>query len=60
MKEILDYIVARAKERSTWLGIVSLATALGITLNADEQGAVIAFGMALAGLIGVFTRDRAQ
>lgn len=59
MKELLGFIVSRLRERSTWLGLISLATALGLLLTPEQQETVIAAGMALGGLIGAFTRDRA-
>ena len=58
MKNILQYIVARAKERSTWLGLVSMATALGLMFSPDQKEAVISAGMAAAGLIAAFTKDK--
>lgn len=42
---------------SAWRGLVYLATAVGITLSPDQQTAIIAAGMALAGAIGVFIAD---
>lgn len=59
MKDIIAFALARAKERSTWLGLISLLTALGLVLSPGEQEAVIAAGMAAAGLVGAFTRDKA-
>lgn len=59
MKKVTDYIIGRAKERSTWLGLISLATAAGLVLEPLQQEAVIAAGMAAAGLIGAFTSDKA-
>jgi len=58
MKKIVGYLVSRAKERSTWLGLISLATALGLALDAAQQDAVIAAGMAAAGLVAAFTKDK--
>jgi hypothetical protein len=59
MKNIIEFIISRAKERSTWLGLISLCTAVGLVLSAAQQEAVIAAGMAAAGLVGAFTRDKA-
>ena len=56
MKTLLTFILDRAKERSTWLGMISVATAVGLSLSADQQEAIIALGMALAGSVAVFTR----
>ncbi len=57
MKKLLDFILSRAYERSTWLGIVSIATALGLTLTELQSEAVIAAGMSIAGVIAAFTGD---
>lgn len=57
MKKFLDFLLARARERSTWLGLVSVATALGIVLSGFQIEAVIAAGMSLAGVITAFTGD---
>lgn len=58
MKNFLTFILNRAYERSTWLGIVSIATALGLTLTELQSEAVIAAGMSIAGLIAAFTGDK--
>lgn len=58
MKNFLNFLLARAKERSTWLGLISLATALGLTLSEVQSEAVIATGISLAGLVTVFTADK--
>lgn len=58
MKKFFDFLLARAKERSTWLGIISLVTALGLTLTEMQSEAIIAAGMSLAGVVAVFTTDR--
>lgn len=58
MKEFLKFALSRLRERSTWLGLISLATALGLLLTPEQQETVIAAGMALGGLIGAFTRDK--
>ena len=58
MKNVLNYALARLKERSTWLGLISLAAALGLLLSPEQKEAIIAAGMALAGLLSAFTRDK--
>lgn len=45
-------------EPSTWRGLIWLLTALGVSLNPEQQAALIAFGMAAAGLIGVVFLDQ--
>lgn len=46
-----DWIVARAKEKSTWLGLVGLLTALGVSISADLSESIAAFGTAAGALI---------
>lgn len=53
-----DFLLTRLREASTWRGIVMLLTAAGVTLNVAQTEAIIAAGMALVGLLGVFTTDR--
>jgi hypothetical protein len=43
-------------EASTWRGLVLIVTALGIRLDPDQIDAIVAAGLALHGLIGVFWR----
>lgn len=58
MNKILQFILSRAKERSTWLGIISIVTALGLLLTPEQTEAIVAAGMSLAGLIGTLTTDK--
>lgn len=58
MKMIFIYALTRLRERSTWLGMISLLTALGIVLTPAQQEHVIAAGSALAGLIATLTPDK--
>ncbi len=53
----MNYIINRLKERSTWLGIISLATGIGLSINPDWVEAIIAAGVGLAGLVGIATPD---
>ena len=57
MNDIFQYVLNRAKERSTWLGLVSLATAAGLVMRPDIQEAVIATGMSIAGLVLAISKD---
>lgn len=46
-----DWIIARLKEKSTWLGIIGLLTAAGVAVNSDLTDAIVAFGTAIGGLV---------
>lgn len=58
LNTFLYFVVARLRERSTWLGLISLATALGLVLSQAQQDAIIAAGSAVAGLVAALTPDR--
>lgn len=58
MKQFFFYLLSRLKERSTWLGLISLLTACGLALTPAEAEAVIALGMSAAGIVAVFSRDK--
>lgn len=58
--QLMTYLLARLRERSTWLGFISLATALGLVLSETQQEAIIAAGSAVAGLVAALTPDRPQ
>lgn len=53
-----QYILDRAKEPSTWRGLILLLTAAGVPLAPELQSAIISVGLAIAGLIGVATPDQ--
>lgn len=57
MNQSLIYLVQRLQEPSTWRGLILLLTAAGVSLEPALAEAIIATGLALAGLVGVLTRD---
>ena len=54
---ILTYILARFQERSTWLGITSALTGLGVALTPDQATTIVSIGLGAAGLIATLTKD---
>ena len=56
--KILQMILERAKERSTWLGLVAVLTACGVAVKPELTEALASAGVALAGLIAVVTADK--
>ena len=53
-----QYILDRAKEPSTWRGLILVLTALGVPLAPALSEAIIAAGLAIAGLVGVVSPDK--
>jgi hypothetical protein len=57
MKTFFKFAVARLGEGSSIRGAILLLSAVGITLRPELQDAIIAAGLALAGLVGVLVPD---
>ncbi len=54
----MQYIFDRLKERSTWLGLVTLLTGFGVQLQPEVATSIITIGSTVAGAVAVFTKDR--
>lgn len=57
MKLNKRWFLARARERSTWVGAVAVVSAMGISVNPDLMQQIVTVGMALAGLVSTLTKD---
>lgn len=53
---MFQYILERAKEPSSWRGLVLLATAAGVNVAPEMMNAIITLGVGLAGFLGVATK----
>ena len=53
-----DYLIARAKEPSTWRGIILVLTAAGVPIAPAMAESIISVGLAIAGLVGAITPDK--
>ena len=51
------YVVNRAKEASTWRGVIMLLTAVGLNITPEMADAIIGVGIAVAGLVGMLLPD---
>jgi len=55
---MLNWILARAREKSTWTGLFTAISGIGlVSIPASTQEQVIAAGVALAGLAQVFFKE---
>ena len=53
-----SYLLERLKEPSTWRGLTALLTAVGVALSPEQVNAIVSAGLALMGVLGVFTKDK--
>lgn len=54
------YVLDRARESSTWRGVVVIAAAFGAKLEPDKWEAIVLVGLAASGLIGAALPDRKE
>ena len=55
---MIDFIKDRLGEASTWRGLVAILTAAGISISPEQTTAIVSAGLAVIGLVGVFTKDQ--
>ena len=57
MQGLLDWILDRLDEPSTWRGLVGMLTAAGVAISPHNAQIIVAAGLGIAGFIGVVTKD---
>ena len=55
---MITWILDRAKERSTWMGLFLLAGAVGWAVTPEHKELVIAAAVAIVAAVAAFTRDK--
>lgn len=51
------WIMARLKERSSWIGIISIISAVGLKVAPEAQEAIVSAGIAIVGAVLALTAD---
>lgn len=54
---VIRFVVDRAKERSTWVGLIGFLSAAGVALSPDQAEAIVTLGIAVAGVVGMMSKD---
>ena len=57
MKNILEWVVARLKEKTTWAGIISVAGLIGLNFVPEVWDGIQGFVLAAIALVTVFTKE---
>lgn len=58
MKALLDFLLSRLKERSTWTTLLALvATVTGATFAPELKEAIVSAGLGVVSLIAVLTKE---
>lgn len=53
MKKIIETLLEKLSENSTWRGLILIATAVGVKIEPELQEAILVAGLGLVGLINV-------
>jgi hypothetical protein len=56
MKNLLNTLLAKLSENSTWRGLILLSTAVGVKIEPELQESIIVAGLGLVGLINVIRK----
>jgi len=56
--KIVNIILERLSENSTWRGLLLIATAVGVKLNPELQTQIITTGLSAVGLINVIRKGK--
>ncbi len=51
MSKLKQYVLARLQEKSTWLGLITVISALGVTISPDQALNIATSAAALAGTL---------
>ncbi len=50
-------ILKKFGQESTWRGLITIVTAVGVVLNPEQIEAIVAAGLSVVGLINIFKND---
>jgi hypothetical protein len=54
--KIINTLLSKLSENSTWRGLILIATAVGVNMDTDLQEAILVAGLGLVGLINVIRK----
>lgn len=55
-KSIVDWLLNRLSENSTWRGIILVITSAGVVIEPARANAIVATGLTLVGLINIIRK----
>ncbi len=55
---MLNFIIERLGETSTWRGVVSVLTGVGIKIRPDLSEYIISIGLSLIGIVNIFRKEK--
>ena len=58
MKNVLENLLVRLKETSTWRGLIIIASIIGWSISPSDQEIIVSAGVGLIAAIEVFRREQ--
>jgi hypothetical protein len=58
MKNVINVLINKLSENSTWRGLILIATAVGVKIEPQLQEAILIAGLGLVGLINVIRKGK--
>lgn len=55
---MLNWLLARLKEQSTWKGLTLILSAVGIALSPEQMAAIVTAAVSVVGVIEVFRKEK--
>ena len=56
--DVRKWLIDRARERSTWMGLTALAGLCGVQIAPEQVDAIVQGAIALAAVIAAVSKDR--
>jgi len=56
--KILNYLLDRLSENSTWRGGLLVLTSIGVAVSPAHQEAIVSAGLGLVGVINIFRKGK--
>ena len=56
--KVVNVLLEKLSENSTWRGLILVATALGVKLDPTMQEGILAAGLSLVGLINIIRKEK--
>lgn len=54
----MSWLFERLSEKTTWLGLVGILSAVGVYMSPDLQNQLVALGIAASGVVAVIVKEK--
>jgi hypothetical protein len=59
-KLALNWLAARAAERTTWVGVIGMLSTIGVGIKPELAETIASLGVSVASLVLVVTKDKSK